>query len=215
MISTMLLGVAVAAACAPGVSVRTVSDRTFDVEAKNVPVSSVLRCLSDEAGFRLIIDSGIPVTQPVTLRLQNQTALQSVGSILEGLTLNYALSTEPAQGRLLMLMITGRTGASTAAVLASAPGASTGGSGVRPPTGTTAPRRIMPFRPPDAAVEPEPEEGLEDLGGAVQHPFVPPMENAPLYPEAQPLSPQTLRGGRRVVIAAASPVPTLRTVPSR
>lgn len=152
----MLAALAVASACAPGVTVRSVSERTFDIEATNASVSSVLRCLADEAGFKLVIDSGVPATEPLTLRLRNRTAVQSVGSIIEGVVLNYALSTDPTEDRLLLLMVSGRTGASRP----SPPKAIDPEEGapqetaVPPPQGMTAPRRVPP-RPPETPAGPE------------------------------------------------------------
>lgn len=200
MMSPILLSAALSAGCGAGVEIRSVSDRTFDVQAKNASVATVLECLSERAGFKLSVDPGAAIRQLLTIRLDGRTAAQSVDRILEGLSVNYALAQDPDGGRLLMLMITGRSGAAT-----SLSASSTTGTSSRLPDATTAPRRLTPFRPPAEDVEPEPLDpepmGQNQGEGALQHPFVPPMPS-PLYPEPQPLSPLSLRGAKRVPAVA-------------
>lgn len=188
-----------ASSCAAGIDVRSTGEKTFTVESNGAAVSSVLECLSEKAGFKLVIDSAVSLRQPVTVKLQERTSAQSINSLLEGLPVNVALSSDPLGGRVLMLLITARSGSGSAGGSNSiAAGQGNQGSqnspfglggrpGARPPTGNPAP--------------PPPEPDMDEPGGV----SVPYMQQPqfPQYPEAQPLSPFTLRGGRQIHVADA------------
>ena len=76
--SLFILGLLMASSCGSGVDVRVAADRTLNVEAKNASISSVLECLSERAGFKMVIEPGVATRQPVTISLSRRTPAQAV-----------------------------------------------------------------------------------------------------------------------------------------
>ena len=191
MMSSYVLSLLVASSssCGPGVDVRTAADQTLDVEARNAPLASVLECLAERAGFKTSIEAGAVARQTVTVSLSRRTAAQAVFGLLDGLRLNYAYTTDPTGSRVVMLMISGRSDA-VAAKPTPAPAE---------PTGRPGARREPTAAPVEADSAPE-QAGERTQGGASS---LSPPGQTPLYPEARPLSPLSLRDGRRIQVAAA------------
>lgn len=201
----LLLALVVAANCGNGVDVRVASDLTFQIEATNAPLVSVLECLSERAGFKMVIEPGAAAGQNVTISLSRRSPTQAVFGVLDGQRLNYAYSLDREGFKVLMLLISNRPDP------VPAQGAGSGSA----PGGPPALRRD----PPSPAAEPNSSSGPSNsrfreaappgfpppnptLPGAVPLGVVPPGE-APLYPEAYPLSPLTLRDSRQIPRALA------------
>lgn len=194
MMSVLVLGLLVASGCGPGIDVRVAADQSIDIEARNAPLSSVLECLSERAGFKTTIEPGSIARQNVTVSLSHRTPAQAVFGVLDGLRLNYAYTTDPGGSRVVMLMISGRSD-TTAAKPAATP---------VEPTGRPGSRRDPQVAPPD----PDAGSAGEPAGERGGNP-------APLYPEARPLTPMSLRDARRIHIAAAPSNPSPSTEAAR
>lgn len=197
--SASLLGLLVASSCGAGVDVRVASDRTLDVEAKSASVSSVLECLSEKAGFKMVIEPGLAMRQSVTISLSRRTPTQAVIGVLDGQGLNYAYTSDPSGSRVLMLLISGRSDRTPAK------GTTTTPAGV--PDGRPASRREPRIAPPEPEPKPPGEPPNDRLPGnapPVLLPFFPP-DQPQLYPEARPLSPLSLRDARQIHIALSRP----------
>ncbi len=194
MMSPYVLSLLVASVCVPGVDVRVAADLTLDIEARNAPLSSVLECLSERAGFKTTIEPGSVARQAVTVSLSRRTPVQAVFTVLDGLRLNYAYTTDPSGSRVVLLIVSSRS--VTAAVKPTPPTAPAGRPGAR--------------RDPQGAPS-EPESGSPDgsLGAPVPPYFTP--GQVPVYPEARPLTPLSLRDAHRIHVAVAPPVRSLAT----
>ena len=203
MIGFSLLSLLVAATCGAGVEVRVTAGDTLEVDAKAASVASVLDCLSQKVGFKLVVDSASALRQPVTLNLRDQTPSQAVRGLLDSLPVNYALSSDAAGFKVLMLVITARSGNQMATWM----------SGNTPSAGLPARRQGGP-PPPENRAPPEPEIVFETESPPNEPPpsFVSPYRPPP-YAEALPLSPLSLREARRVHVADSRP--DKRTAPAR
>lgn len=209
---SLALGLLMASNCGGGVDVRVAPDKTLDLEAKNAPISSVLECLSERAGFKMVMEPGIATTQPVTISLSRRTPAQALVGVLDGLLLNYAFSSDRTGAQVLMLLVSGRA--------ARAPGQATPGAGA--PGGRPGPRRdqaLLPDpestyqsetpadpqidRPPGSAPVYVPGNNPVSMPPGYPPPGYPQPGQIPLYPEARPLSPLTLRDSRQIHIADA------------
>lgn len=183
MMSPYVLSLLMASGCGPGVDVRVAADQTLDVETRNAPLSSVLECLAERAGFKTTIESASVARQTVTVSLNRRTPAQAVFGVLEGLRLNYAYTTDPSGSRVVMLMISGRSDTVTAA-----------------PSGRPGARREPQIAPPDSESG-SPDESIDDRSQAPFPPLIPPGQTS-LYPEARPLTPLSLRDARRLHVAS-------------
>lgn len=182
----VMLSLLAAVECGPLMDVRTVGANRFDVEVRGAPVSSVLECVSEALGFRLVADSNTLVRQSLTIRLSHKTPTQIIDAVLDGAPVNYAYTTDRGGSRILVLMLS----AKSAGIPSREPGSTEPGAGAselltRGATGAPeatdrglppAPRDAVPTsdRPPEAARPPA------------------------LYPEPRPLSPLSLRDANRV-----------------
>ena len=194
-----LLSLLVVSSCGSGVDVRVGLDKTLELDARNAPLSSVLECLAERAGFKMVLEPSVSTRQPITLSLTRRTAAAAVVGVLEGRRLNYAYSSDRTGTRVLMLLISGRADRG--------PGqAGTGGG---------APSRPDPrFEPQFVVPEPETEYVPGSIpGGEPIDPAAPsgprffsppgsvPSGQGPLYPEPRALTPLTVRGGPQIDIA--------------
>ena len=198
MMSLSVLSLLVASSCGGGVDAQVGSDKRLDVEAKNVPVSRVLECLSERAGFKIVIEPGLATTRPVTISLSRRTPTQAVMGVLDGLLLNYAFTSDRTGFQVLMLLISGRA--------ASAPiaGPLSAGSSAGLPGSASYPRAAPAESEVELPAEPANEPPNVSVPGSAPPVFVPfPPGQPPRYPEARPLSPRTLRDAQRIHIVDA------------
>ena len=191
MIGTSLLTLLVASTCGAGVEVRVAPGETLEVDAKAASVASVLECLSQKVGFKLVVESGSTLRQTVTLNLRDQTPTQAVRGVLDSLPVNDALSSDPAGSKILMLVITARSGNQMATWMSG--NNAQGGSPPQRPGATPAP---MNRAPPEPEIVVEPDTPPDEPPPSFVSPYRPPP-----YAEALPLSPLSLREARRVHIA--------------
>lgn len=202
-----LLSLLLASSCGSGIEVGVSPAQTLDLEVRSAPLSGVLACLSEKTGIKMILESGLNTRQPVTISLTNKTPAQVVNGLLDGLGLNYAYTSDRTGSKVLLLLISGRAGRGPE-----------GGQALEPPSR----RPVSPGDSTEAAPESEIEmrdsfkqapEGLMPPGRSQEDPgsraLVPPESasppEAPLYPEALPLSPLSLRDSRRIEVAASPP----------
>src|SRR6266508_346422 len=83
-----------------------VSDGAVDVEARSVRVGDLLDRVAEKTGMKVIYDGHRP-SDLVTVSLKHRTQLEAVLAILQGLNVNYALTTDVTQRRITTLIVTG------------------------------------------------------------------------------------------------------------
>lgn len=197
-----LAALLLAAGCGDGVEVQRAGGG-FDVAARNAPVSRVIECLAEKAGFRIVIEPGVALDQSITVQLAAQTPAAAIRGILEGQRLNYAYTTDRTATRVLMLMISARAAGAPEPkdpppLIRSVPPATPGLRNLPPPP--VAEDEVETSAPPAIrGAPPTPTRGR----GAGAPPADPgseprPSTEIPLYPSPRPLSPMTLSDAGRV-----------------
>lgn len=181
------------------------ADRTIDLQSKGATIAEVLECMSDRVGFKVVIEPGVVLNQPLNLSLTRQTEPQLVWAVLDGLRLNYAHSADRTGTRVLTLFILGHE--RTTSKSATGPA---GRSEQQPASGFTEPE------PQQYEGEPPTDRSLGSARGTMPvYPssplLIPPPHSpgSPFYPEPRPLSPMTLRDSRRIpssTALASSPI---------
>lgn len=143
-----------------GVDVHTVGGGRVDVRATAAPLSEVLDRLSKQVGMKVVFE-GPPERQLVTATLVGRTPAEAVLGILDGLGLNYALSTDSTGQHVQTLLISG-----PAPVSSGTPAASP------PPAPARAEEHTFTSWD-DADDAPDVEGGPTEAGKAGENPFVP------------------------------------------
>lgn len=203
------LSLLLAAACGGGVQVRVAADRTIDLQSKGASIAEVLECMSERVGFKVVIEPGVPLNQPVNLSLTGRTETQLIWGVLDGLRLNYAHSADRTGSRVLTLFILGQAERTASK-------SSTGQTGRSDPRSPSAfvPAEPEPEpqqyegEPPNDRLAPPATRGAPGFYPSPNSPVAPsPSSGSPFYPEPRPLSPLTLRDSRRLPsnTAVASP----------
>lgn len=206
-----ILSLLVAAGCA-GVEVRLSAERLLDIQVQSVPITRVLECVSEAAGFRIIAETEAVMGQSVTISLSRKTTTQAIDALLAGAPFNYAYTTDPAGSRILVLMLMPKSASGSGGATPPAPARATGTSrvgqskaAVEPgtPAGVTelldrpGPEAPKPEEPSTRGVLPRAPAPRAPASGLA--PVVPALPSMELYPEPHPLSPLSLRGAQRVL----------------
>lgn len=121
-----------------------------EVRAAAAPLADVLRELSEETGFRLVVD-GAPPRRPVDLDLSCRPVRDVVIALLEGSDVNYALRFDATGSGIETLMLIGSPSGSSKRESTSAPA-------VEPPVSepVDAPEPLPPALPLSAPPEEQP-----------------------------------------------------------
>jgi hypothetical protein len=181
-----------AASCGAGVTLDRAADGRLELSARAVPLADLLQCLAERTGLRVEYDGPAP-RQAVSVALRGEPLDRTLGSLLEGLGINYLL-TRDASG-LDRLIVFGSAGAVEPAR----------GGGTRAPAGAGRPEpAALPEPeveeeepPPSFPAPPQPFPPPAAPAGSEPPGAVVPFEEPPLAPEPQELTPLTLQLGRR------------------
>lgn len=195
-----------ATACATGVDVRLTPTGMIDLDVKAAPLSAVLECLAQQTGIKYVAERGAMPRQQLTLSLRDRTEVQTIYGLLEGLGLNYAMSTDPSGTRVQMLLLSTSGGTGSPRPVTAPPPPEpepTSPSVEQPLTPVTEESQLQPQPPTPNPGYPFPQtrpgQPLWPGGPPAPDALRPPGE---LFPEQRPLSPLSLRDGGRVKSAS-------------